>query len=467
MKKNTYLYAFLILLCGMLANTSFANDKHTFSPPDSTSNIFEKGTAQYLIAEGKRMYNEGQYRVALVKFREALVKDKGNAMATYWVGECHKALGNYEKAIEYAEEAIEKDPEVDSEYGYLLGVCYHRLADLDKAIEMYNACKSSIKEFRAKELKLDFLIAQCERAKTMMNNPVNVTITNLGMNINSAFDDYSPTLSPDGKTLYFTSRRADNKGGGVNPDDQRYFEDIYVSHWNEENNEWSEASNDDDLVKRVNTKGFDAVTHISEDNKYMYVSINTMAMEKPKPKSKHTDIFECRMNNRGGWNSPKGVGKPINTIWFDALASLNADMTKMYFISERKGGQGRGDIWMSQKVGRDWGKPVNLGPEINTKGQETTVFVTPDEKYLFFSSDGHEGMGGYDIYVCINKDGKWSKPMNLGYPINTVSDETHFAYHPKLKKAYYSAFSSSDNKGVGARDIFEVDMSEYQFKTVE
>lgn len=467
MKKNTYFYTFLVLICGMIGSTSFAHNDRNFFPPDSTANIFEKGTAQYLIAEGKRFYSEGQHRIALVKFREALVKDKGNPLATYWVGECHKALGNYEKAIQYAEEAVGKDPEVDKEYGYLLGVCYHRLADLDKAIEMYNKCKGLIKEMRAKELKIDFLIAQCERAKEMMANPVNVTISNLGMDINSAFDDYSPTLSPDRKTLYFTSRRADNKGGGVNEDDQRYFEDIYVSHWDEENKQWTEATNDDDMVKRVNTKGFDAVTHISSDGKYMYVSINTMAMDKPKPKSKHTDIFECRLNNRGGWNSPKSVGKPINTIWFDALASLNADMTKMYFISERKGGRGRGDIWVSSKEGRDWGKPVNLGPEINTKGQETTVFITPDEKYLFFSSDGHEGMGGYDIYVCINQDGKWSKPVNMGYPINTVSDETHFTYLPDLKKAYYSTFSSSDNKGVGARDIFEVDMSDYEFKTVE
>lgn len=374
-------------------------------------------------------------------------------------------MGNYEKAISYAEEAIAKDSLVDSEYGYLLGMCYQRLAELDKAITMYTKCKTMVKELRAKELQLDFLIAECERGKEMMKNPVKVTITNMGLNVNSAFDDYSPTLSPDGKILYFTSRRADNKGGGVNPDDQRYFEDIYISFWDEEKNEWTEAKNDHEIISRVNTKGFDAVCYISPDDKYMYVAINTMAMEKPKPKTKHTDIFVSRKNNRGGWNSPKSVGKPINTIWWDALPSLNADQTKMYFISERKGGKGRGDIWVSTKEGKVWGKPVNLGEEINTKGQETTVYITPDEKYLFFSSDGHEGMGGYDIYVSMNVEGKWSKPVNLGYPINTVSDETHFIYYVEQKRAYYSTFSSAENKGIGARDIFEVDMSGYEFKT--
>ncbi|UKN01625.1 tetratricopeptide repeat protein [Paracrocinitomix mangrovi] len=454
MKK---IFSYLMFL--FISTTAFS-----FNPPDSTSNIFEKGTAQYLISEGKRLYNEGSYRVALVKFREALVKDKNNPLAIYWVGECHKVLGNYEKAIEYVTQALEKDPEVDDESGFILGQCYQRTAELDKAIENYNKVKSKVKPLRAKELDIDFYIAQCERAKEMMANPVNVTVTNMGMRINSAFDDYAPTLDADGKTIYYVSRRADNKGGGVNDADQRYFEDIYISRWDEENKEWSEPSNSDEVVRRMNTEGFDAVSHISPDGKYLYLTINTMAMEKPKPKTKSSDIFYCKKNTRGGWNSPKSMGKPINTIVFDASASLTADGNTMYFISERKGGQGRADIWVTKLSGKEWSKPVNLGPTINTAGQETTVYVTPDEKYLFFSSDGLDGMGGYDVFVCENKSGQWSDPVNLGYPINTVSDETHFVYDIKTKSGMYSTFSSKENQGVGARDIFKVDMSNYTFK---
>ena len=95
------------------------------------------------------------------------------------------------------------------------------------------------------------------------------------------------------------------------------------------------------------------------------------------------------------------------------------------------------------------------------------MYVTPDEKYLFFSSTGHTGMGGYDVYVCQNQNGAWSAPVNLGYPINTVSDETHFVYYPEMKKAIYATFSSTENKGVGARDLFEIDMSEYEFVFTE
>jgi hypothetical protein len=116
---------------------------------------------------------------------------------------------------------------------------------------------------------------------------------------------------------------------------------------------------------------------------------------------------------------------------------------------------------VSYLKGNTWSKPENVGDSINTSGNETTVFVSPDGQYLFFSSTGHPGMGGYDVFVSKNSGGVWSKPVNLGYPINTVADETHFVYYAQLKRAYYSKFSSDDNGGLGARDIFEVDMSNF------
>ena len=108
----------------------------------------------------------------------------------------------------------------------------------------------------------------------------------------------------------------------------------------------------------------------------------------------------------------------------------------------------------------------NLGDKVNTKLQETTVFVTPDGKYLFFSSEGHNGMGGYDVYVSKNVDGIWSSPKNLGYPINDVSDETHFVFYPELNKAYYSKESTKKNKGLGRRDIFEIDISNFDLDKI-
>lgn len=430
-------------------------------PPDSTTTIFQKGTAQFLIAEGKRMYNEGNYRISLVKFREALSKDKGNAEATYWLGECHLALGNYEKAKGYIEEALSKQKDVNEEAHFLLATCQHRMNLLDEAIKNYTVSLGTLSEIKAKKMNVTFHLEECKRAKKMIANPVKVKITGLPSQINTAFEETAPVLSPDGKAFYFVSRRADNKGGGISPGDERYFEDIYVSIWNDTTNAWETATNDAQLIRRINTKGMDAISQISADGKTLYLTINTMVMKSPKPKTKHSDIFYCRKNNRGTWNSPKALGKPINSIYFDAAPSFTADGETVYFVSERLGGKGRADIYVSYKEGRKWSKPENLGDSINTSGNETTVFISPDEKYLFFSSTGHEGMGGYDVYVSKHDGESWSKPVNLGYPINTVADETHFVYYPQLKRAYYAKFSSPENKGKGARDLFEIDMQEF------
>lgn len=432
-----------------------------FTPPDSTSTVFQKGTAKYLISEGKRYYNEGNYRISLVKFREALSKDKGNAEATYWLAECHLSLGNYEKAKGYVEEALAKQKDVNKEAYFLLGTCQHRMNLLDDAITSYKMALGSLTEVESKQLKVQFHLDECERAKEMIATPVKVKIMGMSARINTAFEETAPTLSPDGKAFYFVSRRADNKGGGISPGDQRYFEDIYVSLWNDSTNSWDQASNDADLIKRINTKGMDAISHISADGNTMYLTINTMVMKSPKPKTKHSDIFYCRKNNKGTWNSPKSLGKPINSVYFEAAVSYTADGNTAYFVSERIGGKGRADIYVSYKDGNGWSKPENLGDSINTSGNETTVFTSADGEYLFFSSTGHEGMGGYDVYVAKKNGDTWDKPVNLGYPINTVSDETHFVYYPALKRAYYSKFSSAENKGKGARDLFEIDMTNF------
>lgn len=448
---------FFTLLLTMTAGFSFG-----MTPPDTTASIIEKGTAKYLIAEGKRNYNEGNTRIALVKFREALDKNRGNAEATYWLAECHILLGNYEKARTYAEEALAKDPGVHQDAHNLLGRCLHRLGELDAAIDNYTKALGVLSKTRANELQVQFHIDQCELAKGMIASPKAVKISRMSPMINTAADETAPVFSPDGKTLYFVSRRADNIGGGISPGDQRFFEDIYVSIWNEETKSWGEATNSSDLLSRVNTKGMDAISYITPDGKELYMTINTEVLESPKPKTKHSDIFYCKLNRKGTWNSPKSIGKPINTFMFDAAISMTADGSTAYFVSERQGGEGRSDIWVSYRSGNTWSKPENLGKTINTPGNETTVYTTPDGEYLFFSSTGHKGMGGYDVYVSKNNGDTWSEPQNLGYPINTVADETHFVYYPDQKKAYYSAFTTKENRGLGARDLFEIDMTNYE-----
>lgn len=454
----------LIALFGLFISLNAG--AYTVFPPDSTTKLVDKGTAKYLISEGKKIYNEGSYRSALVKFREALAKDKNNPTATYWVGECHLALGNYEKSLKYGLLAYEMDNEIHTEVNYLLGVSYHKLGKIDEALTHYELAIKIINETRAASLRIHLRIEECKLAKEMMASPIKVSINALGININSRNDEYAPVITNGGKTLYFSSRRADNTGGGTSSGDKKYFSDIYVSQWDENAKEWGKASNVGDIVKRLNSKGFDAVSSFSSDGTYIYLSINTDGLVKPKPNTKSADIYYAKISSKGTWGSPKPMQKKtINTMYFEISPSFTADGSTMYFVSERVGGQGMSDIWVTRKVSKTgWSKPENLGGVINTPYNETTVFITPDEKYMFFSSTGHKGMGGYDIYYSKNVDGIWSDPKNIGFPINSVSDETHFQYYPSLGKAYYSKISLTGDGGQGMRDIFEVDITELKLE---
>lgn len=434
------------------------------TPPDSTNSLIEKGTAQYLISEGKRLYNENNFKLALIKFREALIKDSNNPVATYWLGECHFSLGNYDEAKNQVEKALAMKADVNEQSSNLLGQAYHRMGELDKAIENYQTALGILTKQRAKELRVQFHLDEAKRAKEMMAKPVEATIKNLSITVNSASQEYSAVLAPRGKELYFISRRANNKGGGTSGGDNGYFEDIYVSLWDEATGDWGPADNSDILIERLNTYGFDGISQISADGQYLYLTINTMSLEKSqrKPKTMHSDLFVSKINKEGNWNTPKPIGKPVNSFAFDASSCVSGDGKVLYFVSERPGGKGGSDIWYSYQIGKNWSKPVNMGEVINTAGQETTVWTNKDGRTVWFSSTGHEGMGGYDIYVTHKEEGRWTKPANLGYPINTVSDETHFKYYPEQNVAYYSTFSSKSNKGMGSRDIFEIDMTNYK-----
>jgi hypothetical protein len=172
--------------------------------------------------------------------------------------------------------------------------------------------------------------------------------------------------------------------------------------------------------------------------------------------TKSSDIAISKMSKSGKWNLGKPIkSKAVNTTFFDACPTLPDEMDQMIFISERPGGKGGSDLWkITMQKGTAVGEPVNVG-YLNTAYNETTPCITGDGKFMFFSSEGHGSMGGYDIFVSKFVEGNWSTPVNLGYPINTVDDDTHFKLSPDGKKAY---FSSVRKDGTGGRDIYEIDL---------
>lgn len=455
----------LILLTAVLVWLAASNTSVAFTgttPPDSTTTLVNKTAAIYLVEEGKTFYNENKIKEALIKFRQATVKDPNSWKAAYWVGKCHYRLNNYGYSLKYANQAmILGQDKVTDEIYFLLGNAHHRLGNIDTALVNYELALSKMSPNRAKVLRVDKHIAECEFAKKELAKEPVVTRTRLLGNINSGYHDYGVVML-DANTIYFTSRRSGNQGGGMNPDDQQYFSDTYRASYNKERNRWENISND---LGKINSDGFDALNHMSSDGNFGIITLNNTATDVKKT-TRGSDICEIKMNNKGTWNTPRAIkNKTINTSYFEGSATITADGNTMYFATDRRGEKSSQDIYMVEKVGKKWGEAQPLPMNVNTIGYETTPFITPDGKYLFFSSDGHVGLGGRDIYVTENLGDSWSDPINLGAGINTVTDDTHFVYSKEFQRAFISGFEIIGQKA--SIDIYELDITNFTIPTAK
>lgn len=408
------------------------------------------GIVPLRMANARQMFLDRNVRGALNEYRIVLEAIPDHAQATFRIGECHYALKNYELAEKYLTDALELDAGVSSDIHYWLGMTHHRLAKLDDAIEHFKTFRASNSRANSYFYEVDTYIEQCQFAKMMMKEPRKVSVENMGRQINTRFDDYTPSVTADGKQLFFTSRRPDIKGGGVDTrGDYKYFENIFISEWDDKTGEWTAAQQ---VKGELNTTAYDAVLSVAPNGKSMYVYKNDA--------SSAGDIhFSTRIDSTGRWSAAQKLGRPINTSWFESSVSITEDGQRLYFISERPGGEGQGDIYVAELRGNDkWGKPENLGPLVNTPGDEKFVFVHPNGKHLFFASNGHQTLGSYDIFRCELEDGKPSRPVNLGYPINTVNEESTFS----LTANNQHMFIAAEYEGsLGERDVFRIDLSEF------
>jgi tetratricopeptide (TPR) repeat protein len=448
--KNLLFLLFTTLSVSIFANTDL-------NPKDSVTGVIDKAACLVKIDEGKKIFLERRYRDALIVFKEASVKDPNSWKPDYWLSQCHYNLKNYGYAKKYAEESLRKGgKETDPEVFDVLGGSYQRLNSLDTAQIYYQRALTYIPKNRAKELEIERKIASVAYAKE--EGKVENKRVSLSTEINTNYNDYSPVISADGKTMYFTSRKSNTTGGRLNPDDQEYFEDVYRAKWNDVNKIWDSVTN---KLERINSTGFDNLCWISADGlKAVTVWNNTMTEDKKITGS--SDICEVSYTTKGKWTAPKIIkNKSINTSFFEGAATLTADGNTMYFVSDRKGEKTGTDIYVVQKInGKTWGEAKILPAQINTPFAETTPFISPDGRFLFFSSEGHTGMGGYDIFVCENTGSSWSEPINLGGGINSVNNETHFFYSKALNKIYFAGYNFTGQKG--NIDIYEIDMTNFK-----
>lgn len=374
-----------------------------------------------------------------------------NAKAQFMAGQSIMLTVNKEKSLPYFRKAYDLDPTVNEDILYFIGQAYHHNQKFDSAILFYDRynrilARSLRLEKSNKINEVNRKIFECRNAVIYLENPVDVKITHLDSHINSEYPDYAPTINADETLLVFTSRRPEGNLNATLATDLEYYEDIFYSEFKD--GEWTETKN---MRGPLNTNYHNSSVAISPDGKEMILYHD----------SNGGDLFITRRGEGFEWSNPKPM-EGINSEYLENSASLSADNQVLYFTSNRPGGYGGTDIYRAEmgKGGR-WTNIRNLGPLVNTELDEDGVFITASGRHLYFSSNGHAGMGDLDIYrsELDTVNGTWGEPLNLGYPINSPENDIYFVLNADETDAY---ISSVRLENIGEQDIYKVSMKNWK-----
>jgi outer membrane protein OmpA-like peptidoglycan-associated protein len=398
----------------------------------------KKAAKEYSLAEKYFRKGTGTYDEAL-KYYLRLYKYKTDEPAlNYKIGACHLFTSNKKASLDFLKAS---NPEIAKDYYYLLGRSYQYNLMYDEAKEAFEQYFNSLSKWgkKEKQARLNQLKRECTFGKEAVKDSTPVFITNLGPLINTYYDEYGAILAPWDSTIYFTSGRPKNE---PKKRVSRYnFKERILFAKN--------ALNDNDVnvlpVKNLRSSINVALSGINEKQEIIYFY---------KGKKQTGDIHSASIKN-GKAKKKKGLNGKINHIAYQETSITVADDGSTYYISDRRGGEGGKDIWYSkQKRKNRFKKRKNLGDLINTSFDEECVYVTPDGQTLYFSSNGHEGMGGFDVFKTEKQDnGSWGKPVNLGYPINSPADELFYRLTGDPDIALYSTVRPG---GQGGFDIYEI-----------
>ena len=356
------------------------------------------------------------------------------------------------RAIEIFEtlKTVDKSAEAD----YYLAKAYHFNYRFDDAIKSYNdyvSLKSSKIKADDKLLYEDALlgIINCENGKELIAKKVIADIKNIGAPLNTNEQEYVPVISTDESIIIYTYVGQNTTGGKVNEDlkpdnEEGYFhEDIYIAK-KATDTTFTIGQN---ISTSINTKGHDAAIALSPDGSTLFTFSST--------NTDNGDIYTSKLKGED-WSAPERLNSNINTTAWEGSCSITSDGRYLYFASERPGGLGGRDLYVSEKVNGDWGPAVNLGPQINTSYNEDAPFIHPDGITLFFSSEGHKSIGGYDIMYSIKQENSWIEPLSMGIPLNTTEDDRYYVINAQGDRGYFSS-NRGGSGGKGGQDIYMVE----------
>ncbi|MEO6903819.1 MAG: hypothetical protein ABI315_11830 [Bacteroidia bacterium] len=390
-------------------------------------------------------FDNGDYFNALKMYEQLNAKDSTSSELNYKMGACNFEIKSYRNKAKIYFDKV--DLRKNNETNYYLGKLSHLHGDYEKAIFYFNQYNHSKKINQHTIKEVDDLIAKSNTAinfEATKNNTIK--IENLGEKINTPYSEYAPLIAISEDNLIFTARRPNNLHVNKDPLDE-YFEDVYLSK--KINETWQLPIL---LDTTINTPLHDGCTGLSADGK-------KILLYRTNADLKSGDIYESNLDSTYV-STPVIINTQLNSKkYLETSACYSPDNNTVFFSSNRPGGYGGKDLYFMKKLPNGkWGLPFNLGPNINTEYNEDAPFIHPADNVLFFCSEGHVNMGGYDIFKSnFNEEGQFTIPENIGYPINTNDDDIFFVLNANATDGY---FSSDRTGGFGLQDIYKVSFSD-------
>ena len=442
MTKPVLKYTSLIIIALLGSVSAWAQDEQ--DPKEIARQFLEIADEIY--------YEQKAPEVAKEMYVQAAQTDPDNVKANYMAGKTIIETINKGEATPYFLKVHELDPNYRFDILYSIGRAYQYDLKFNEATNFYNSYLQKVNkrtDYRGEDKvpvsQVRRRIYECENGLEFVNNARNFKITSLGSSVNSSSQDYAPVINADETVLIFTSRRAENNLNENVFDDNFYYEDIFISR--KVDGQWSAAKN---IGETINTLYFDSNLALSADGKQLYLYKDG--------ENGDGNVYVSELQDDDTWSYPEPLSDNINSSYTENSVSISPDGNVLYFTSDRPGSYGGYDIYRCEKNRRgEWGKVTNLGQTVNTPYDEEGVFIGHDGKTLYFSSRGHKGMGGYDIFKSTYDEEKleWSEPVNLGYPINTPDDDVYFVTTKDETSGYYATVR---NDGLGYLDIYKVDV---------
>lgn len=398
-------------------------------------------TPEEYLDDGFFFFLAEDYPEALFNFLQLKETDLYNDNIKYKIGICYLNIqGEEPNGIPYFEEASknttlryrkrsQKENQAPWHAHFYLGKAYRINNQLDKALESYNTF-ADLKNFDDK-YNLDMVkneINSCEIAKIIQDIPIKIEESIVEEPVNNSSPNYNPVISQDENTIIFMTN-------------MKFYNAIFQSK--KVDGKWTEPEN---ITPQVGSDGETLPTSISYNGKELYLV---------KGNNEERDIYISRLED-GGWTKMDKLGENINSKDAESHASVSPDGNVLYFTSNRRGGFGQLDIYRSEKMTNGkWGPAENLGPQINTPYNEETPYISANGNILYFSSEGHYNMGGFDIFFSeMKENGDWNHPTNIGYPLNTTGDNIFYNPIGSGDKGYIAKIDQEE--GFGNEDIYRI-----------